>query len=195
MRNRGVTLFRQWTAAHNSGGHITNIPELVDMGTADQTCKATHSYGIQQQPSTTKPSTTHITCQKPHVPNPQTRTSQVRRLRICELESSTTSVRAIQGFTWSRTEEQRVDAEIKQVSKELGYSLFFWSVVDGLVDMARGTNNSADNPLEALIAIKELKEKSVVLLRDFHLFLIDPNPILIRTLKDVLLEAKTKSKT
>lgn len=92
-------------------------------------------------------------------------------------------------------EEQRVDAEIKQVTKELGYSLFFWSVVDGLVDMARGTNNSANDPLEALIAIKELKEKSVVLLRDFHLFLIDPNPILIRTLKDVLLEAKTKSKT
>src|SRR5512137_160966 len=92
-------------------------------------------------------------------------------------------------------EEQRVDAEIKQIAKELGYSLFFWSVVDGLVDIARGTNNSANDPLEALIAIKELKEKSVVLLRDFHLFLIDPNPILIRTLKDVLLEAKTKSKT
>jgi hypothetical protein len=34
-------------------------------------------------------------------------------------------------------EEQRVDAEIKQVTKELGYSLFFWSVVDGLVDMAK----------------------------------------------------------
>ena len=92
-------------------------------------------------------------------------------------------------------EEQRVDAEIKQVSKELGYSLFFWSVVDGLVDMAKGTNNSANDPLEALIAVKGLKEKSVVLLRYFHLFLIDPNPILIRTLKDVLLEGKTKSKT
>jgi hypothetical protein len=92
-------------------------------------------------------------------------------------------------------EEQRVDAEIKDIARELGYRLFFWSVVDGLVDTAKGTNNSANDPLEALIAVKELKEKSLVLLRDFHLFLTDPNPILIRTLKDVLLEAKTKSKT
>ena len=35
----------------------------------------------------------------------------------------------------------------------------------------------------------------MILLRDFHLFLQDPNPILIRQLKDVLQMAKTKSKT
>jgi SpoVK/Ycf46/Vps4 family AAA+-type ATPase len=39
-----------------------------------------------------------------------------------------------------------------------------------------------------------LKEKTLILLRDFHLFLEDPNPILIRQLKDVLQMAKTKSK-
>ena len=62
--------------------------------------------------------------------------------------------------------------------------------------MAKGTNNPAANdPLEALLAIQDLKEKSIVLLRDFHLFLHDPNPILIRQFKDVLQEAKTKSKT
>ena len=49
-------------------------------------------------------------------------------------------------------------------------------------------------PLEALIAIKDLKEKTLILLRDFHLFLQDPNPILVRQLKDVLQIAKTKSK-
>jgi hypothetical protein len=61
----------------------------------------------------------------------------------------------------------------------------------GLVDAEKGTNNSANDPLEALIAIKDLKEQTIILLRDFHLFLQDPNPILIRQLKDVLLEAKT----
>ena len=60
------------------------------------------------------------------------------------------------------------------------------SVVDGLVDTQKGTNNSANDPLEALIAIRDLKEKTLILLRDFHLFLQDPNPILIRQLKDVL---------
>jgi hypothetical protein len=82
-----------------------------------------------------------------------------------------------------------------RIAQELKYNLVFWSVVDGLVDTQKGTNNSANDPLEALIAIRDLKQKTLVLLRDFHLFLQDPNPILIRQLKDVLQMAKTKSKT
>ncbi|MGO8929295.1 MAG: hypothetical protein ACLQU3_20710 [Limisphaerales bacterium] len=82
-----------------------------------------------------------------------------------------------------------------RIAQELKYNLVFWSVVDGLVDTQKGTNNSANDPLEALIAIRDLKEKTLILLRDFHLFLADPNPILIRQLKDVLQMAKTKSKT
>ena len=93
------------------------------------------------------------------------------------------------------SEEQRVEAEIKSVAKDLNYHLVFWSVVDGLVDTEKGTTSPAQDPLEALLAIRDLKEQSIILLRDFHLFLQDPNPILIRQLKDVLQEAKTKSKT
>ncbi|MGO8931260.1 MAG: hypothetical protein ACLQU3_30765 [Limisphaerales bacterium] len=92
-------------------------------------------------------------------------------------------------------EEQRVALEMTRIAQELKYNLVFWSVVDGLVDTQKGTNNSANDPLEALIAIKDLKEKTLILLRDFHLFLADPNPILMRQLKDVLQMAKTKSKT
>ena len=93
------------------------------------------------------------------------------------------------------SEEQRVEAEIKSIAQDLNYHLVFWSVVDGLVDTAKGTTTAAQDPLEALIAIRDLKEKTLILLRDFHLFLEDPNPILIRQFKDVLQEAKTKSKT
>src|SRR5258708_10333794 len=92
-------------------------------------------------------------------------------------------------------EEQRVQAEMKQIADHLKYSLVFWSAVDGLVDTSKGTTTAANDPLEALIAISELKEKTLIPLRDFHLFLQDPNPILIRQLKDVLGVAKTKSKT
>lgn len=92
-------------------------------------------------------------------------------------------------------EEARVEAEMHQIAKDLNYSLHFWSVVDGLVDSNNGKSRQANDPLEALIAIQELKEKSIVLLRDFHLFLQDPNPILIRQLKNVLQEAKTQNKT
>jgi hypothetical protein len=92
-------------------------------------------------------------------------------------------------------EEQRVDAEMKQIAHDLKYSLVLWSAVDGLVDTSKGSTTAANDPLEALVAIRDMKEKTIILLRDFHLFLQDPNPILIRQLKDVLQEAKTKSKT
>ena len=92
-------------------------------------------------------------------------------------------------------EEQRVHAEMTHIAQELKYNLVVWSCVDGLVDTSKGTTSAANDPLEALIAIGEMKEKTLILLRDFHLFLQDPNPILIRQLKDVLQMAKTKSKT
>jgi ATP-dependent 26S proteasome regulatory subunit len=92
-------------------------------------------------------------------------------------------------------EEQRVDSESVTIAQELNYSLHFWSVVDGLVDSKTGQSRPANDPLEALIAIQDIKEKSIILLRDFHLFLQDPNPILIRQLKDVLQRAKTQNKT
>ena len=92
-------------------------------------------------------------------------------------------------------EEQRVDGEMKQIAQELKYSLHLWSVVDGLVDSQNGQSKQANDPLEALMLVPELKEKSIVVLRDFHLFLQDPNPILIRQFKNVLQQAKTQNKT
>jgi AAA+ superfamily predicted ATPase len=92
-------------------------------------------------------------------------------------------------------EEQRVAVEMTQIAKDLKYNLVFWSAVDGLVNVDNKTTTAANDPLEALIAIQDMKEKTLIVLRDFHLFLQDPNPILIRKLKDVLQEAKTKSKT
>src|SRR3974377_1713290 len=66
-------------------------------------------------------------------------------------------------------EEQRVEAEMHQVAKDLNYRLHFWSVVDGLVDSKNGQSRQANDPLEALLAVQDLKEKTIVLLRDFHL--------------------------
>ena len=92
-------------------------------------------------------------------------------------------------------EEQRVDGEMKAIAALLKYGLHLWSVVDGMVDAQTQKANAALDPLEALTQIADLKEKSIILLRDFHLFLADPNPILIRQLKDVLQQAKSKNKT
>jgi AAA+ superfamily predicted ATPase len=92
-------------------------------------------------------------------------------------------------------EEQRVEAELKSIATEVGFSLHFWSVVDGLVNAQDGKSQNCVDPLDALEAIGNLSEKSLILLRDFHLFLADPNPILLRKLKDVLHQSKTRNHT
>ena len=99
-------------------------------------------------------------------------------------------------------EEQRVEAELKAVvehhnqdrAPDEHYQLCYWSVVDGLINMQTKQVHNANDPLEVLQAIREHKDRTVFLLKDYHLFLEDPNPVLLRTLRDVLLEAKTKQK-
>ena len=49
--------------------------------------------------------------------------------------------------------------------------------------------------MEVLNAVTELPEDSILLLRDFHQFFDDPNPVLIRRLKDQVRESRTTGKT
>jgi hypothetical protein len=100
-------------------------------------------------------------------------------------------------------EEQRVQAELKSITEHLNrgratdeqYQLCYWSIVDGLVNTQTNQVHNAKDPLEVLQVISDQPERTIVLLKDYHLFLQDPNPIIVRKLKDVLLEAKTKQKT
>ena len=92
-------------------------------------------------------------------------------------------------------EDQRVEAELTGVANSLNYNLCFWSVTQGLVETKTNQVHPAQEPIEALTTIESLPEKSVILLKDFHLFLQDANPILICKMKEVLGEAKTKNKT
>jgi SpoVK/Ycf46/Vps4 family AAA+-type ATPase len=104
-------------------------------------------------------------------------------------------------------EEQRVEAEITAVVADLKrldldrkddgpeFKLFAWSVTTGLIDLEKKSPRECNDPLEALIAFAELPEKTICVLRDFQMFLDDPNPVLVRQFKDVLQDAKTKNKT
>ena len=91
-------------------------------------------------------------------------------------------------------EETRVEAELKCVAQGAGYSLYAWSVTDGLVNTQDGSVRPANEPMEALAAISGLGENCIVLMRDFHLFLEDSNPVLLRSLKDELVRAKTQGR-
>ncbi len=91
-------------------------------------------------------------------------------------------------------EEARVEAELKAVADGLGYGLYAWSATEGLVDTADGRVQQVNDPMEAISAINELPENTLVLLRDFHLFLEDRNPVLIRAVRDELARSKTKGR-
>lgn len=100
------------------------------------------------------------------------------------------------GLYVQSSEEQRVEAEFKSIADSLKFGLHIWSANTGLMDVQKETVRSVNDPLEALLAVAELPEQSIVLLRDFHLFLTgEPNPVLVGQLKDVLRQAKTQSKT
>src|SRR5215207_9148903 len=92
-------------------------------------------------------------------------------------------------------EEQRVEAELKAVATQLKHGLYAWSVTEGLIDAGKGTTRDCSEPLEVLAIASELPENSILLLRDFHQFLDEPNPVLLRKLKDVIREARTQCKT
>jgi len=47
---------------------------------------------------------------------------------------------------------------------------------------------------ELMVAVDELPENTVVLLKDFHQFLDDGNPVLVRKVKESLRVGKTKGK-
>lgn len=92
------------------------------------------------------------------------------------------------------SEESRIEGEIKTIAKELGHGLYAWSITEGLVDTADGSSHGGQDPQEMLIHVLELPENTVVFLRDFHQFLENGNPVLTRTVKDVLRVAKTRGK-
>jgi len=99
------------------------------------------------------------------------------------------------GISLITCEEQRAEAELKAVAEALDSRLFAWSTTTGLIDTADGQIvRQANDPLDAIDAVSELAENSLVLLRDFHMFMDDGNPVLVRAIKDELARCRTQGK-
>ena len=96
-------------------------------------------------------------------------------------------------------EEVRVEQELAAtVGAMKGFKLYAWSVSLGLAstdkDNRESLGDTVGDPLAMLTEFNRLPEGSVLLLRDFHLFLADPNPMLYRQIKDSLLAAKGENR-
>jgi len=83
-------------------------------------------------------------------------------------------------------------ANPKNVAAECG---LYSPLTEGLIDTKKGTTRECNDPIEVLNAVTELPEDSILLLRDFHQFFDDPNPLLVRRLKDQVRESRTTGKT
>jgi AAA+ superfamily predicted ATPase len=88
-----------------------------------------------------------------------------------------TLVRARYPLVWLVTsEELRLEAILAELAKSHGKALLGWSATKGL-RRATGTKGplpEGASPLEALAAIERLAEPSLVVLKDFHPYLADP---------------------
>src|SRR5579884_1731835 len=94
-------------------------------------------------------------------------------------------------------EEQRVSAEIVSAIAQMDFKLHTWSITEGIVDMSEKEPKAiadTNDPTEMLKKFHDLPEKSVVVLRDFHMLLADPNPYLFRLVKDALSVGKTSNR-
>lgn len=98
------------------------------------------------------------------------------------------------GIFLTTYEESRVEAELKAIADSIEFGLFVWDIKRGLAgpipnnrseDVPVFGDETAD-PLNMLERITKLPERVVVVAKDFHLFVAESNPMMIRALKNTL---------
>lgn len=110
------------------------------------------------------------------------------------------------GLFLTSYEEKRVERELAAIATEIGFDLYTYTITDSLVGpigkvengkpVAPNTFNGQDGgPLDPVGVLDMmipkdgklvLPEKSIILAKDYHFFVADPNPVLIRKMKDAL---------
>jgi ATP-dependent 26S proteasome regulatory subunit len=80
---------------------------------------------------------------------------------------------------------------------DAGFGLYTWSYTAGIVNVTDDPPTSiaeTEDPLAMLDAFNKLPERSLLIARDFHAFLSDPNPKLVRMVKDALATGKMSNR-
>ena len=104
-------------------------------------------------------------------------------------------------------EEARAVGELRVAAEDIGYKLWSWSLTTGLVDTEGTRLDKTHDPLKALDMFfayeneakdnggpepefeavgTHIKNKSIVILKDFHMMLKGSPPILVRRLRDCI---------
>lgn len=83
------------------------------------------------------------------------------------------------------SEEQRVEEGLREVATKLNKRVYTWSITRGLTEHPSQVDASTLKPIEVLLSIERLPQQSVVLLKDFHVYLNDS--VVKRRLRDLSL--------
>jgi len=94
-------------------------------------------------------------------------------------------------------EEKRVESELASVAKEIGWDLWVWTCADGLCGPVGYDDARQIKDIDEVTLLKQMRDmkgnngtnesrKVIVLAKDFHLYLGDRNPEMIRAVKDAL---------
>ncbi len=88
-------------------------------------------------------------------------------------------------------EETRGLRDLQEVAKSTDLSVRIWSCTEGLTSHENGTTDDVRDPYALLQAISELSD-TLVVLRDFHLFPVETDPLLNRGVREAILAAKRR---
>ena len=93
------------------------------------------------------------------------------------------------------SEEERVEAVMQAAAEKTGYRLYTWKSSEGLRNGGKKEVSNVNDPFELLSHIIGQEDKGIFLLYDYHLYLTNPEPSLIRGIKDTLRTCKNQNKT
>ena len=90
-------------------------------------------------------------------------------------------------------EEQRVEDALREIARERGKKIFFWTVTQGMVQNPAHRDNATRDPIAALDAVIDSREQALFVLKDYHAFINDVT--VTRRLRDLTAALKTSYKT
>lgn len=90
-------------------------------------------------------------------------------------------------------EEQRVEEALREIARERGKKIFFWTVTQGMVQNPAHRDNATRDPIAALDAVIDSREQALFVLKDYHAFISDVT--VTRRLRDLTAALKTSYKT
>src|SRR5947207_2240636 len=82
------------------------------------------------------------------------------------------------------SEEVRVEHELKRIAEKLDRALLVWSFSEGFVNLTDKQVTPAAEPVDALTTVADIKGDAIVLLKDFHFFFEESNPLIVRQTKE-----------